>query len=231
MCSQSQLLVSECQIGQHSSLAPARPGCGSKSQVIFCRAGTQPGPVRLCTGPPCYICHCQTQLIINLPPAQGQPCLCWSLGQLCSCRSCWPVVWPGSRLLCSCPGRSLMAAGRSLRLDYLKTFISAPRHSEPALIRASDNIYLFEVWPSTQPLSLAGGYLNDPRTPGPGPAPFPAVKNVLFCLRVGVSDTGPGPPTVWLRLRGPGPGAGEGGEFFRTRERDWAGLSAGPGWH
>ena len=45
MCSQSQLLVSECQIGQHSSLAPARPGCGYKSQVIFCRAGTQPaGP-------------------------------------------------------------------------------------------------------------------------------------------------------------------------------------------
>lgn len=125
-----------------------------------------------------------------------------------------------------------MAAGRSLRLDYLKTFISAPRHSEPALIRASDNIYLFEVWPSTHPLSLAGGYLNDPRTPGPGPAPFPAVKNVLFCLRVGVSDTGPGPPTVWLRLRGPGTRAwGRGGEFFRTRERDWAGLSAGPGWH
>lgn len=73
MCSQSQLLVSECQIGQHSSLAPARPGCGSKSQVIFCRAGTQPGPVRLCTGPPCYICHCQTQLIINLPPAEPGP--------------------------------------------------------------------------------------------------------------------------------------------------------------
>ena len=124
MCSQSQLLVSECQIGQHSSLAPARPGCGYKSQVIFCRAGTQPGLVTVCTGPPCYICHCQTQLIINLPRAAPRCCRPSSSCQLLAC-----CLRRGQ----SCPGHSSCGPVRSSAAPARAGMLEQPRQAGAGL--------------------------------------------------------------------------------------------------
>ena len=146
------LRVSECQIGQHSTPQSSGPAwlavAGSKSQVIFLPGRAGPGhllyrPATHCQLCSCYICHCQTQLIINLPPPESVSLPAGHWARIAAVAAAG--LLSGLAGLAAVHCRSLLAAGRSLRLDYLKTFISVPWHHELPFIATSDNICFFEV--------------------------------------------------------------------------------------
>ena len=124
----------------------------------------------------------------------------------------------------------------SLRLDYLKTFISVPRHPERALIGNPDNICFFKCGPLHNRLFLSGWRIPHNNRPDHRPLPWsrsgpvPAVENVLPAS--GSESQTPAPD---LRQSGSGSrDPGLGGESFLGRGREtWLGCWVpGPGyWH
>ena len=120
-------------MSNRTTLWPGLPGgghCGDTRKSYLCPGGPagQPGS--------CYICHCQTQLIINLPclPERGE-CSSSSPGLVTSTAavtadgllSAWPQLltaglwWPPP------------PPGDRLRLDYLETFSSLGSASRASL--------------------------------------------------------------------------------------------------